>query len=590
MRRTSVSNRNWAVKLAALALAGAGLTQQLAAQPANNSCANAIPVAAGSISGTTIGATNDGAGTCGNSAGSPDVWYRYIAPFDGQLTVETCGGAGWDTVLGVWDGCPSAGGTEIGCVDDACGVQTSLTVFVDNAEEYWIRVAGFSGSTGTFTLTISDSEGGGPPPGSIGPDVVYSDITDVAQYGPVGNVYAYAFGTGTCNIGDINLHWGFSWAGSPAVGFNAYRLHDGRLMQLGQSWCKVACCAAAGNGCGIGCNGQGGSVLGVGCRDTYGAFYNGSQGNLSKRSSINPFTGAQSIQTGSGSEIFARLQIPASDITAANFPGAQYFGEGVYVSSDDAPAHNSHNNASYRRMTLGAGFSLVPSGATVVGTGAIYAWRDHGLGVNIPDPSVTVEPLDIPEEGRFIVAHRARDLGDGTWRYDYAIFNINSDRAGGSLTLPIPAGTTITNTGFHDVNYHSGEPYDNTDWTITVGADSITWASPQTFAQNPNSNALRWGTMYNFWFDANRPPATAPVTLGLFKPHTPQSVTFTGSVPSAPPSGQGDLDGDGDIDLTDLAMMLSDFGCNAPSCVGDLNDDGVTDIGDLAILLANFGT
>jgi hypothetical protein len=51
----------------------------------------------------------------------------------------------------------------------------------------------------------------------------------------------------------------------------------------------------------------------------------------------------------------------------------------------------------------------------------------------------------------------------------------------------------------------------------------------------------------------------------------------------------GDLDGDGDVDLADLALILSDFGCNALACVGDINNDGVTDLADLATLLANFG-
>ena len=49
----------------------------------------------------------------------------------------------------------------------------------------------------------------------------------------------------------------------------------------------------------------------------------------------------------------------------------------------------------------------------------------------------------------------------------------------------------------------------------------------------------------------------------------------------------GDLNGDGAVDLTDLAILLSDFDC-AGSCVGDVDYDGDTDLTDLAILLANF--
>jgi hypothetical protein len=52
----------------------------------------------------------------------------------------------------------------------------------------------------------------------------------------------------------------------------------------------------------------------------------------------------------------------------------------------------------------------------------------------------------------------------------------------------------------------------------------------------------------------------------------------------------GDLTGDGCVDLTDLGILLGDFGCAPPaSCPGDVDGDGDTDLTDLGILLANFG-
>ncbi len=55
----------------------------------------------------------------------------------------------------------------------------------------------------------------------------------------------------------------------------------------------------------------------------------------------------------------------------------------------------------------------------------------------------------------------------------------------------------------------------------------------------------------------------------------------------------GDLDGDGDVDLTDLAELLGSYG----SCIGDpnynpaadLDGSGCVEISDLAVLLGNFG-
>ncbi len=52
----------------------------------------------------------------------------------------------------------------------------------------------------------------------------------------------------------------------------------------------------------------------------------------------------------------------------------------------------------------------------------------------------------------------------------------------------------------------------------------------------------------------------------------------------------GDADGDGDTDISDLGLLLSNFGMAVtPGTDGDVNFSGSVDITDLGILLADFG-
>ena len=62
------------------------------------------------------------------------------------------------------------------------------------------------------------------------------------------------------------------------------------------------------------------------------------------------------------------------------------------------------------------------------------------------------------------------------------------------------------------------------------------------------------------------------------------------SVIASASSCPGDLDGDGQINLSDLAILLAHYGQTGTYADGDLNCDGVVDLSDLAILLASYGT
>ena len=107
------------------------------------------------------------------------------------------------------------------------------------------------------------------------------------------------------------------------------------------------------------------------------------------------------------------------------------------------------------------------------------------------------------------------------------------ERSSPSACLWAP-GANISNVGFHAPPQEPGwandgtfnnQGYSSQPWTVTQASDSITWNS-ETFAQNQNANAIRWGTLYNFRFDADQPPQTANATVGYFKTGSPMTVAI----------------------------------------------------------------
>ena len=446
---------------------------------------------------------------------------------------------------------------------------------------------------GHLTATAGSKDGGDGGTAAVGADVIVGAIPNVSSYGVVGSganaIMGYAIGTTSCNIGTAPLEW-FAAPDNrhPFIPMNAFKYRNGRFEQIGQSWGKHGFTALQQNLCGP-CQSSGtGTLLGVGCSDPYSASLNGSQSGLGARHEINAATGWFPGTYNSGmpsaqATIGRRLQIRATDLDPAQNSGANYIFEAQYIHQQDATAGNKMNNASYRTFTVGAVGSngaraLTLTGPTVQQKPAIMAWP-------LLDTNASLTQVDVPNDGRFIAGVSVRDNGNGTWRYEYAVHNLNSHRSGRSFSVPVPAGVTVTGVGFKDVDYHSGEPFSNTDWTVQVAGGSVTWTGG-SFAQSANSNALRFATMYNFWFDADQPPTTTSATLGLFRPGTPDFVTVDLKAPSAPEGPAEDLNGDGVVDGADLGILLNNWG---GSGAGDVDGSGTVDGADLALILGAWG-
>jgi hypothetical protein len=159
---------------------------------------------------------------------------------------------------------------------------------------------------------------------------------------------------------------------------------------------------------------------------------------------------------------------------------------------------------------------------------------------------------------------------------------------------------TLSAAEFHDIDHHTQEllpewaRVDNVDWNVQRGEGAVTWSTSAYTGAAPGgnehiANALRWGTLYNFRFDADAPPADAMAALGLFRPGSPESVTIAVIGPGAAARCPADLNGDSIVGGVDLASLLASWGPCGAACPADLDGDGDADGVDLAALLAAWG-
>ncbi len=120
--------------------------------------AEAIVGDAGTATGTTALATREaGEPTHGGVGGAASIWYRWVAPNNGVLTVTTQGSR-FDTLLGVYSGSTMSDLRVLGMNDDAPNSSVLWSKVVGNVvegTEYKIAIDGWNGLRGAATLNWS---------------------------------------------------------------------------------------------------------------------------------------------------------------------------------------------------------------------------------------------------------------------------------------------------------------------------------------------------------------------------------------------------------------------------------------------------
>ncbi len=465
----------------------------------------------------------------------------------------------------------------------------------------------FSGQLSRCRATPAGGACDGPG-GATDGDVVYTPsstlINNIANGSIVATIPGDPLGTSTtAHTADVEWDQKFTNSASgpyaspdqhPYLIWNLYRLDtDGSITQVGRSGVKHAFLTTnVGSGC-ESCNGN--HVLGRQCGDTYGTGNNDSNSDLGPRRELLPAAGlwgrcgsiydtnCDGVSNPSGNTSYdQRLIVKESALDAAANPGATYQFESWYIVRDDINIYNTMASRPFTPSWNGASWTAANGSPFRLGP-ALDRWIDAGVAAG--DLTRNVEL--VAPEGRAKVAVRVDDLGNGSWRYHYALMNF--DFARGVTQGSEPNLRVVRNDGFNrfavrvgasatisQIAYADGDPA-RADWIATQTASGIEWAAPDAAASQ------NWGVMARFSFVANQAPVDgATATLGVTEAGTPASYDVAtvkaggAATPSAPDlvndSGRSSID-----NITNAADPIFTGTCQSGDSIQLRN--GASDVG-----------
>jgi hypothetical protein len=145
----------------------------------------------------------------------------------------------------------------------------------------------------------------------------------------------------------------------------------------------------------------------------------------------------------------------------------------------------------------------------------------------------------VTTDGHAKVAVKVTDLGNGSWRYDYAVMNFDFARA---VTEPAdpnggPDPRVLSNMGFDSLSVPAGGSIGATTfsngtldttsmWAESTANGTVTWTAPE-------GGTLDWGTLYSYSITSTSAPVAGSVTLHVAQSGSPASYDVATLVPAA---------------------------------------------------------
>jgi hypothetical protein len=329
----------------------------------------------------------------------------------------------------------------------------------------------------------------------------------------------------------------------PLLIWNLYRINaNGSIEQIGRSGVKHAF-LTINAGCADSCFDS--HSLGRSCGDTYGTGNNDSPWDMGPRSEIVPATSTwgrcgsiwdpecDGSEHDNGNDSWTqRLKTHESQVDPAVNTGATFMMDSWYLARQDINIYNSMATVTGTPHYSGGQWSFNGQSNYRLGA-AIDRWVDPAS----PPPNAMNTELAVTE-GHAKLAVKVTDLGNGSWRYDYAVMNLDFARAvtqpaganggpdprvisnQGFDSFTIPAGGTIGATTF------SNGMLDVPGWTESSADGTVTWTAP-------DGGTLDWGTLYSYSITTTSAPVAGTASLHVALSGTPVAYDVATLVPAA---------------------------------------------------------